>query len=266
MCFNYQLETLGRIRHPHLLLLVGACPDHGCLVYEYMENGNLSDRLKCKNDTEPLKWFHRYRIAWEIASALFFLHNTKPEAIIHRDLKPANILLDRNFVGKIGNVGLSTLLPTDPSMSNMHRNTSPVGTFFYIDPEYQRTGVISPKSDIYSLGMVILQLLTSKSPRGLAYTMETAIDDGDLDVILDSKAGEWPVDETQKLAQLALSCLELTSKDRPDLQTQILPLLENLKKVADAAQDGLIHSATNIPPNHFICPILQVCEFISLIL
>ncbi|KAI6672201.1 hypothetical protein NL676_000107 [Syzygium grande] len=89
-----RLEILSKIGHPHLLLLIDACPDHGCLIYEYMENGSLEDRLLRKNSTPPIPWFDRFRIAWEVASALVFLHNVKPKPIIHRDLKPAKILLD----------------------------------------------------------------------------------------------------------------------------------------------------------------------------
>lgn len=255
--FKQELEILGRIRHPHLLLLLGACPERGCLVYEYLENGSLDDRLQCKNNTAPLPWFYRYRIAWEVASALAFLHNSKPEPIIHRDLKPANILLDHNFGSKIGDVGLSTLLPSvNFQMSTMFKDTSPVGTFFYIDPEYQRTGLVSPKSDIYALGIVILQLLTAKSPMGLTLIVERALEEGNLMGILDPAAGDWPLEETHDLTHLGLSCAELRRRDRPDLKDQVLPLLERLKVIADKAYDCslVIPSA---PPNHFICPILQ---------
>ncbi|KAG1354405.1 putative U-box domain-containing protein 35 [Cocos nucifera] len=150
--FKRELEVLGRLRHPHLLLLLGACPDKRCLVYECMENGSLADRLQCKDGTAPLPWFYRYRIAWEIASALVFLHNSKPQPIIHRDLKPENILLDHNFVSKIGDVGLSTILPSmDSSVYTLCKDSAPVGTFFYMDPEYQRTGLVSKTSHLICL-------------------------------------------------------------------------------------------------------------------
>jgi serine/threonine protein kinase len=87
-CLFLQLELLSRIRHTHMLMLLGACPDRGCLVYEYMENRILADHLQRINDTPPIPWFHCFRIAWEIVSALMFLHSTKPNPIIHRDLKP----------------------------------------------------------------------------------------------------------------------------------------------------------------------------------
>lgn len=255
--FLQELEVLSKIRHPHLLLLLGACPDHGCLVYEYMENGSLEDRLYRKNNTPPIPWFERYRIAWEVASALAFLHNSKPKPIIHRDMKPGNILLDHNLVSKIGDVGLSTMLNSDPSfVSTTYKNTGPVGTLCYIDPEYQRTGLISPKSDVYAYGMVILQLLTAKPAIAITHKVETAIDEDNLAEILDAQAGDWPIKETKELAALGLSCAELRRKDRPDLKNQVLPVLERLKEVADRARDTVpsVHPA---PPNHFICPILK---------
>ncbi|KAL0923326.1 hypothetical protein M5K25_007378 [Dendrobium thyrsiflorum] len=240
--FKQELEILTRIRHPHMLMLLGACPTRGCLVYEYMENGSLDDRLKCKYNTPPLPWYYRLRIAWEVASALVFLHHSQPVPIVHRDLKPANILLDENFVSKIGDVGLSTLVPSMKSMV-----TSPVGTFFYIDPEYQRTGLVSPKSDTYALGMVILQLLTAKQPMGLAHIVEMAMEDGNLMEVLDPKAGQWLKGPAQELALLGLSCLELRPTDRPELKDHVLPVLKRLKEIADEAS-GLTSETRVLSP------------------
>ncbi|KAI3519597.1 hypothetical protein L1887_08810 [Cichorium endivia] len=255
--FQQELEVLSRIRHPHLLILIGACVDHGCLVYEYMENGSLDERLFRTNDTAPIPWFDRFRIAWEIASALVFLHNAKPKSIVHRDLKPANILLDRNLVSKIGDVGLSTMLQSDPySTTTVYKDTSPAGTFCYIDPEYQRTGLVSPKSDVYALGMVILQLLTAKPAIGITDCVETAIEDDELAMVLDPEAGQWPIDEAKELAVLGLSCAEIRRRDRPDLKDTVLPVLERLKAVASEAQRSASTTRTTTP-NHFICPILK---------
>ncbi|CAE6234207.1 unnamed protein product [Arabidopsis arenosa] len=259
--FDQELEILSKIRHPHLVLLLGACPERGALVYEYMENGSLEDRLFQVNNSEPIPWFVRFRIVWEVASALVFLHKSKPTPIIHRDLKPANILLDHNFVSKVGDVGLSTMIQVDPLLTKftMYKQTSPVGTLCYIDPEYQRTGRISPKSDVYALGMIILQLLTAQPAMALTYTVEIAMEnnnDDELIQILDQKAGNWPIEETRQLAALALYCTELRAKDRPDLEDQILPVLESLKKVADKARNSLF-AAPSQPPSHFICPLLK---------
>ncbi|KAI8002104.1 U-box domain-containing protein 35 [Camellia lanceoleosa] len=214
-----------RIRHPHLLILLGACPDYGSLVYEYMENGSLEDRLLRKNNTPPIPWFERYRISWEVTSALVFLHNSNPQPIIHRDLKPANILLDRNFVSKIGDVELSKMLESDPSV---------------ISTMCKDTGL----------------LLTAKPAVALAHVVEIAVDDGNFADLLDLEAGNWPIEETKELAVLGLKCMELRRRDRPDLRDQVLPALEILKEFADRAQ-GMASNAQPAPPNHFICPILQ---------
>ncbi|KAJ0042680.1 hypothetical protein Pint_18050 [Pistacia integerrima] len=255
--FQQEIEILSKIRHPHLLLLLGACTAHGCLIYEYMENGSLEDRLYQKNNTPPIPWFDRFRIAWEVASALVFLHNSKPKPIIHRDLKPANILLNHNLVSKIGDVGLSTMVNSDSLLvSSAYMATGPVGTLSYMDPEYQRTGLISPKSDVYAFGMVILQLLTAKTAIALAPKVETAIEEDTLVEILDSQAGNWPTKEAKELAVLGLSCAELRRRDRPDLKDQILPALKRLKDVADRARDS-DSSIKPAVPTHFICPILK---------
>ncbi|KAL0738945.1 hypothetical protein Bca4012_015155 [Brassica carinata] len=257
--FQQELDILSKIRHPHLVLLLGACPEQGALVYEYMENGNLEDRLFQVNNTPPLPWFERVRIAWEVAAALVFLHKSKPKPIIHRDLKPANILLDHNLVSKVGDVGLSTMVQVDhlSTKFTIYKQTTPVGTLSYMDPEYQRTGMISSKSDVYSFGIILLQLLTAKPPMALTHLVETAMDSNDGFLkILDRKAGNWPLEETRELTALALCCTELRGKDRPDLKDQVLPALESMKRVAEKAR----HSVSGVPiqpPNHFLCPLLK---------
>ncbi|KAF3568850.1 hypothetical protein DY000_02011466 [Brassica cretica] len=257
--FDQELEILSKIRHPHLVLLLGACPERGCLVYEYMDNGSLDDRLMLVNDTPPIPWFERFRIALEVASALVFLHKSKPRPIIHRDLKPGNILLNQNFVSKLGDVGLSTMVNQDDAASKITvlKKTSPVGTLCYIDPEYQRTGLISPKSDVYSLGVVILQLITAKPAIGITHIVEEAIgDDVEFMGLLDVKAGAWPISETRELAALGLRCTEMRRRDRPDLKDEIIPALERLRKVVDKYQNSLSRTPSG-PPSHFICPLLK---------
>ncbi|KAL0718306.1 hypothetical protein Bca4012_067628 [Brassica carinata] len=255
--FDQELEILSRIRHPHLVILLGACPERGCLVYEYMDNGSLDDRLMQVNDTPPIPWFERFRIALEVASALVFLHKSKPRPIIHRDLKPGNILLDHNFVSKLGDVGLSTMVNQDDAASKLTvlKKTNPVGTLCYIDPEYQRTGLISPKSDVYSLGVVILQLITAKPAIAITHMVEEALgDDAEFMGLLDMKAGSWPISETRELAALGLRCTEMRRRDRPDLKDQIIPMLERLRKVVDKAQKSLSRTPSG-PPSHFTCPL-----------
>jgi serine/threonine protein kinase len=257
-----QLEVLGNIHHQHLLLLLGACLDRPCLVYEYMENGSLEDRLQCKGGTAPLPWYNHFCIAFEVALALVFLHRSKPKPIIHRDLKPANIPLDWNFTSKIGDAGLATLLLSRDvsSTRTIYKDTDLVGTLFYMDPEYQRTGQVSSKSDTYALGMVLLQLLTAKPAVGLADIVEQAVEEHRLVDILDQRAGMWPV-QAHDLAQLGLSCLEMRSRDRPDLEGNVLIEFKRLNNIASTAFDP-IQSVSNQPPAYFICPILKVPDIL----
>lgn len=217
-----------------MVLLLGACPEYGCLVYEYMANGSLDDCLFRRGNQPVLPWQLRFRIAAEIGTGLLFLHQAKPEPLVHRDLKPGNILLDRNFVSKISDVGLARLVP--PSVADsvtQYRMTSAAGTFCYIDPEYQQTGMLGIKSDIYSLGVMLLQIVTAKPPMGLAHHVEKAIEKGTFAEMLDPDVHDWPVEEALSFTKLALKCTELRRKDRPDLGTVILPELNRLRILAE---------------------------------
>ncbi|XWS18844.1 hypothetical protein CRYUN_Cryun32bG0079800 [Craigia yunnanensis] len=231
--FQQEVEVLSCMRHPHMVLLIGACPEYGCLVYEYMESGSLEDRLLRKDNTPSIPWKTRFRIAAEIATGLLFFHQTRPEPLVHRDLKPANILLDRNYVSKISDVGLARLVPASFSDSvTEYRLTAARGTFCYIDPEYQQTGMLGVKSDLYSFGVVLLQLITSRSPVGLTVHVQEAIEKGTFVEMLDPTVPDWPVEETLTLAKLALQCCELRKRDRPDLDSVVLPELNRLRDLA----------------------------------
>ncbi|XP_077247927.1 U-box domain-containing protein 35-like isoform X2 [Tasmannia lanceolata] len=230
--FQQEVEVLSCIRHPNMVLLLGACPEYGCLVYEYMDSGSLEDRLFRRGNTPPIPWHIRFKIAAEIATGLLFLHQAKPEPLVHRDLKPGNILVDRNYTSKISDVGLARLVP--PSVADnvtQYRMTSTAGTFCYIDPEYQQTGMLGIKSDIYSLGIMLLQIVTAKPPMGLTHHVERAIDKGTFADMLDQSVSDWPVQEALGYAKMALKCAELRRKDRPDLATVILPELNRLRKL-----------------------------------
>ncbi|KAG8653199.1 hypothetical protein MANES_06G178700v8 [Manihot esculenta] len=238
--FQREVEVLSLIRHPNMVLLLGAVPEYGVLVYEYMANGSLDDCLFRKGDTPVLPWQLRFRIAAEIATGLLFLHQTKPEPLVHRDLKPDNVLLDHNYVCKISDVGLARLVPAIAENVTQYHMTSTAGTFCYIDPEYQQTGMLGVKSDVYSLGIMLLQIITARPPMGLTHIVEQSIENGVFREILDPAVPDWPLEETLTFAKLALQCAELRRKDRPDLGKVVLPELDKLRTYAQANMNQLM--------------------------
>ncbi|CAN1282882.1 U-box domain-containing protein 33 [Linum perenne] len=245
--FHKEVQVLGKLQHPHLVTLLGASSEAWCLIYEYLPNGSLQDRLLSKSNNSSLTWNIRTRIIAEIASALSFLHSSKPEKIVHGDLKPQHILLDSELICKICEFGICRLVSEDNVYSpSISRITEPKGTFPYVDPEFQRVGVLTPKSDVYSFGVIILQLLTGRPPIGLTSEVRRMMSSGKLSSILDPSAGEWPAFVTKRLADLALQFCELSSRNRPDLSPALVRELEQL------------HVSEERPvPSFFLCPILQ---------
>ncbi|KAI5336516.1 PREDICTED: U-box domain-containing [Prunus dulcis] len=253
--FQKEIDILSCIRHPNMVLLLGACPEYGVLVYEYMANGSLEDCLIKRGNNPALSWQLRFRIAAEIGTGLLFLHQTKPEPLVHRDLKPGNILLDHNYVSKISDVGLARLVPAVAENMTQCLMTATAGTFCYIDPEYQQTGMLGVKSDVYSLGIILLQLLTGRSPMGLAHHVNKAIEKDTFEEMLDPAVPDWPVEEALSLAKLAIQCAELRRKDRPDLGTVVLPSLNKWRELAeDKMNHKLIDGNNGLSPHHSHVP------------
>ncbi|KAJ6777813.1 hypothetical protein OIU74_001731 [Salix koriyanagi] len=241
--FQKEVQVLGKLQHPHLVTLLGACPEAWSLVYEYLPNGSLQDRLFLKSNVAPMTWKIRTRIIAEISSALCFLHSSKPEKIVHGDLKPQNILLNSELSCKICEFGICRLVTEDSLYQpSFHWSTIPKGSFPYTDPELQRIGVLTPKSDIYAFGVIILQILTSKPPAGLVGEVRRT---RKLASILDPSA-EWPMFVAIRLVDLALQFCELSGRDRPDLTPTLVRELEQL------------HVSEERPvPSFFLCPIRQ---------
>jgi serine/threonine protein kinase len=244
------------MRHPNLVTLIGVCRYPKVLVYEFMPNGSLEDRLQCKLHTDPLPWRMRVRIAADICTALIFLHSNKPKSIAHGDLKPDNVLLDANFVGKLGDFGISRSLDlTNTTVTPYHRTDHIKGTLGYMDPGYMLSGELTAQYDVYSFGVVLLRLLTGKSPLGLQSEVEASMSSGVLHEILDASAGEWPLEHAEELAGLALKCCRLNRKDRPDLAKEAWGILQAMMNEPPPSST---HPPEADAPSYFVCPMTQV--------
>ncbi|XP_006661585.1 U-box domain-containing protein 33-like [Oryza brachyantha] len=231
MQFKQEVHILSKVRHPHLMTLIGACPEALCLVYENVPNGSLHDHLLSKCGIPQLPWKIRARIVAEISSALLFLHTCKPQMIVHGDLKLENILLDADLHCKIAYSGISQLFMEDAKDS---------------DPEYQqRSKLLTPRSDIYSFGIVILQLLTGLQAAGLPSQVRRAMSSGKLWSLLDPTAGEWPLEVSERLAEFGLKCSEAGG-----------PELLSPEAVRDLEQLHLMRDNRQVP-SFFLCPILK---------
>ncbi|WCJ44715.1 Protein kinase superfamily protein [Euphorbia peplus] len=160
--FIVEVLMLSLLHHPNLVTLIGYCTagDQRLLVYEYMKMGSLENHLfDLEPDMEPLSWSRRMKIAVGAARGLEYLHCKANPPVIYRDLKAANILLDSDFNTKLSDFGLAKLGPVG---EKTHVSTRVMGTYGYCAPEYAMSGKLTVKSDIYSFGVVMLELITGR--------------------------------------------------------------------------------------------------------
>ncbi|KAL4290602.1 hypothetical protein GQ457_14G025940 [Hibiscus cannabinus] len=233
--FDSELAFLSRLHHKHLVRLVGFCieRDERLLVYEYMKNGALYDHIHNKNNIEKASsllnsWKMRIKIALDAARGIEYLHNYAVPSIIHRDIKSSNILLDANWTARVSDFGLSMM---GPESDQDYRPMKAAGTVGYIDPEYYGLNVLTTKSDVYGLGVVMLELLTGKraifknednggNPMSLVDFAVPAIMAGELAKVLDIRVGPPEMNEAEAvelMAYTAMLCVNLEGKERPTI-------------------------------------------------
>ncbi|XP_020258006.1 LRR receptor-like serine/threonine-protein kinase RPK2 [Asparagus officinalis] len=157
--FHAEIKTLGRWRHPNLVTLIGyhVSESEMFLIYNYLPSGNL-ERFIQERSKRAVDWRMLHKIALDVARALAYLHDHCVPRILHRDVKPSNILLDKDFNAYLSDFGLARLLGN----SETHATTGVAGTFGYVAPEYAMTCRVSDKADVYSYGVVLLELISDK--------------------------------------------------------------------------------------------------------
>lgn len=161
--FIGEVEMLSRLHHRNLVKLIGICIEghQRCLVYELVRNGSVESHLHgADRDERNLNWDARMKIALGAARGLAYLHEDSNPRVIHRDFKASNVLLEEDFTPKVSDFGLAK----EASDASHHISTRVMGTFGYVAPEYAMTGHLLVKSDVYSYGVVLLELLTGRKP------------------------------------------------------------------------------------------------------
>lgn len=244
---------------------MGTSTESRSLIYEYLANGNLEDRLVGHSKGGALSWQTRIRIASEICSALIFLHATE-NCSVHGNLRPDKVLFDDNMVSKIIDFGIHQLVFRNDSGKDTERISleNDLETSIYLDPEVIEGKDLSPESDIYSFGLLLLRLLAARPASSIVRDVKCAIEAENLDAVLDQSAGDWPLELAEPLTHLALRCCEEKGVTRPDLVAEVWPVLEPMKDLStlhcmETTSSCLDSKAQlrRVPP-HFVCPIFQV--------
>ncbi|KAI5003276.1 hypothetical protein ZWY2020_030436 [Hordeum vulgare] len=230
--FLPEVQTLSKVHHKNLVTLQGYCQNKKCLalVYDFMPRGNLQQLLR-EGDEYNLNWEQRLHIALDSAQGLEYLHESCTPSIVHRDVKTANILLDRNLVGIIADFGLSRAF----NDAHTHISTVAAGTLGYLDPEYHATFQLTIKTDVYSFGIVLLEIITGKPPilmdphtYHLPNWVRQKIAKGSIQDIMDKRLlDQYDPSSLKGVVDLAMKCVESAAIDRPSM-TEVVSRLKVL--------------------------------------
>ncbi|CAA0839570.1 Proline-rich receptor-like protein kinase PERK5 [Striga hermonthica] len=242
--FQAEVEIISRVHHRYLVSLVGYCiaGEQRMLVYEFVPNKTLEYHLHAKGQP-VMDWASRLRIAVGSAKGLAYLHEDCHPRIIHRDIKAANILLDSNFEAKVADFGLAKL----SSDNYTHVSTRVMGTFGYLAPEYAASGKLTEKSDVFSFGVMLLELITGRRPvdpsnnamdslslvdwaRPLA---TKGLESGDYSGLVDRRLEDnYVPHEMARLIACAAACIRHSSRRRPRM-SQIVRALDGDSSLED---------------------------------
>ncbi|GLT38311.1 hypothetical protein SLA2020_125680 [Shorea laevis] len=244
--FRMEVDLLSRLHSPYLVQLLGYCADqqHRLLIFEFMPNGTLQQHLHSpKGQYQPLDWGTRLRIALDCARALEFLHDHSIPTVIHRDFKCTNILLDQNFRAKVSDFGLAKI---GSEKINGQILTRVLGTTGYLAPEYASTGKLTTKSDVYSYGVVLLQLLTgrvpvdTKRPSGEHVLVSWALPrltnrDKVVEMVDPVLEGQYSKKGLIQIAAIAAMCVQPEADYRPlmvDVVQSLVPLVKSYNSIS----------------------------------
>ncbi|XVF06144.1 hypothetical protein REPUB_Repub06bG0022200 [Reevesia pubescens] len=259
--FRMEVDLLSRLNSPYLVELLGYCADqhHRLLIFEFMPNGTLQQHLHHPSSQyRPLDWGTRLRIALDCARALEFLHEHANPTVIHRDFKCTNILLDQNLRAKVSDFGLAKM---GSDKINGQISTRVLGTTGYLAPEYTSTGKLTTKSDVYSYGVVLLQLLTGRVPVDIkrppgehvlvSWALPRLTNRDKVDEMVDPAIqGQYSKKDLIQVAAIAAMCVQPEADYRPlmaDVVQSLIPLVKNFNPVNSSSSSRFHHQTSSSP-------------------
>ncbi|PSS13605.1 Cysteine-rich receptor-like protein kinase [Actinidia chinensis var. chinensis] len=247
--FFNEVNLISEIHHKNLVKLLG-CSITGpesLLVYEFIPNQSLNDHLFGRNKAQLLSWEARYNIILGTAEGLAYLHEESKLRIIHRDIKLSNVLLEDDFTPKIADFGLARLFPEDKT----HISTAIAGTLGYMAPEYVVRGKLTEKADVYSFGVLVIEVVSGKKNNSFSQNSHSILQmvwtlygTGKLCEAVDSTLeGKFPEEAANILLQIGLLCVQASAELRPSMSV-VVKMLKGNHEISQPTQPPFINSGS----------------------